>query len=364
MFEFLELLFSTKGTVGRAVWWIGQILAMVAICILGFIALLVVGYAINTADPSALAHAFPNLNSITPAEKALDWSAVKSVKGELFAIGALILVVYWSSMAIEIKRWQDRGMPGGLVFIRFVGPCFQIYQAWHHVEPLTIAVFGGCLLLIDLILLIQLGFLPGVEAHAPPGSRRNVTESSLRPGGRVTQSHRPGPPARPEPQSSGAGKFVLGFFCALLVFGAVGAAYFLGYVTVPKLSSLQAGGTNGLTNNPIASSPPPVIAAAAPKPVAPPAATSPGINDNFLSREHADHDDMTAMYAKDWVIVNGEKLSGITQVTAIPGIQVNIVTADGDMNVMAASLPPGFRDLWGITPEKLEAANQPPKTSQ
>jgi uncharacterized membrane protein YhaH (DUF805 family) len=355
MFGFLELLFSTSGTVGRAVWWLSQILTVVLLGILGSIALLVIGYAVNAADPSAVAHAYPNLSAFTPAEQALGWTAVKSMERPLFAVGAVALVVFWSNMAIEIKRWQDRGLPGGLVFIRFAGPVFLIYQRWHHVEPMTIAVFEGCLLLVSLFVLIQLGCLPGVKAKATQGSRPSSRESASRPGGHPTQGYRQAQPPRPAPQSSG--KFILGFFCALVLFGGVGAAYFLGYVSIPKLSYLQPGGTNGLTNNPAPVSAPPVIAhAPAPAPTPPPSSS---INDDFLNRERDDHDSMTTMYAKDWVIVDGEKLSGIRQVTAIPGIQVNIVYADGDTNVMAASLPPGFRDLWGITPEVLEAANKP-----
>jgi hypothetical protein len=83
------------------------------------------------------------------------------------------------------------------------------------------------------------------------------------------------------------------------------------------------------------------------------------LNDNILTREHLERDSMTAMYAKDWVIANGEKMTGITKVTVQPGIQVNITYSGGNTNVMAASLPAGFLGEWGITPEALEAANRP-----
>jgi hypothetical protein len=84
-----------------------------------------------------------------------------------------------------------------------------------------------------------------------------------------------------------------------------------------------------------------------------------GLNDNILTREHGEHDSMTTTYAKDWVIANGERLTGITRVTAAPGMQVTLVYSNGGKNIDAASLPQGFLDQWGITPAALAAANQP-----
>jgi hypothetical protein len=81
-------------------------------------------------------------------------------------------------------------------------------------------------------------------------------------------------------------------------------------------------------------------------------------NDDPLSREHTGDDSLVATYAKDWVILGGERLSGITRVVAAPHDQVTIVFANGTRNIPASSLPSGFLDDWKITQDKLDAANQ------
>jgi hypothetical protein len=61
-------------------------------------------------------------------------------------------------------------------------------------------------------------------------------------------------------------------------------------------------------------------------------------------------------FGKDWVIVDGVKMQGITFANPAPGGQVAIVYSDGGRNVPASSLPQGFLDAWKLTPEKFKAA--------
>jgi hypothetical protein len=60
-------------------------------------------------------------------------------------------------------------------------------------------------------------------------------------------------------------------------------------------------------------------------------------------------------FGKDWVIVDGVKMQGITFANPAPDGQVAIVYSDGGRNVPASSLPQGFLDAWKLTPEKLKA---------
>jgi hypothetical protein len=60
-------------------------------------------------------------------------------------------------------------------------------------------------------------------------------------------------------------------------------------------------------------------------------------------------------FAKDWVIVDGVKMQGITFANPAPGGQVAIIYSDGGRNVPASSLPQGFLDAWKLTPEKFKA---------
>jgi hypothetical protein len=64
-------------------------------------------------------------------------------------------------------------------------------------------------------------------------------------------------------------------------------------------------------------------------------------------------------FAKDWVMVDGQKISGITSAIPAPGAQVAILYADGGKNVPASSLPQGFLNAWNLSPERLKAADNP-----
>jgi hypothetical protein len=311
----------------------------------------------------------------------------------MILLSLTLLVAAWSFIAIEVKRWHDLDKSGWCVLLRLVSPILVATQ-------LPYAAIIGQIFVIALS--VVLGFFPGACAAGYNDTANRPAPAYSRPG-RFAANH-PSRPAQPVPPSSSPwGILALGCLFSLFLLCAVVIAFFLGRASLHKPSSLPFNSTSGATNS-VASSPPATNApapASAPSPanasalpntsvltnasspvtttvttVTPspptptaalpitatvtPAAVAPGsINDDILKREHVDQTDMTAMYAKDWVIANGQKLTGITKVTAIPGIQVNIVYSGGDTNLMAASLPPGFRDLWGITPEALEEANKP-----
>lgn len=62
-------------------------------------------------------------------------------------------------------------------------------------------------------------------------------------------------------------------------------------------------------------------------------------------------------FASDWVVVGGEKLSGISMVLAAPHGQVTVVFATGGRNIPVSKLPQGFLDVWRITPQRLKAVD-------
>ena len=157
--------------------------------------------------------------------------------------------------------------------------------------------------------------------------------------------------ARPSPGDSPWAIF------AALIFLAVGICVFAHFYYLPSTQT-------AMSSSPAAS--PPATVTAAPAPTAPPpapvAAPVPppgGVDDNILNRERADTDDLVATYARDWVIVDGQRLTGITSAVAAPQYQVTIASSSGGKNIPASSFPPGFLSLWSITPQALEAANQP-----
>lgn len=313
-----ELLFSASGCVGRAVYWIVGILTVMVDVVLMAIGFLIISHAANAAGGSTLAHAYPNLQALTPAQQA----AIRSVTVELCIVGGFLLLTIWVSFAIEIKRWHDRGMSGFWVLLRFVSAFLQFYSVRNHPTPEGALTVWAIILVIYLFQLIQLGFLPGVETSPPQGSRRYSTGAAVRPGGYPSRGYTPPPPP---PPSSGMGTFALGFLCALFLAGAVCAAYYLGYGSAPNLASLRSN-----------------LAVPAATPAPPPVA-----------------DSLPKTYGKDWVIADGERLNGITHVAASPGMQVTILYSNGGKNLPASSLPQAFLTQWGITPDVLEAANQP-----
>jgi hypothetical protein len=67
------------------------------------------------------------------------------------------------------------------------------------------------------------------------------------------------------------------------------------------------------------------------------------------------HGTANTNFAKEWIIVDGKKIEGITLANPAPGAQVAILYSDGGKNVPASSLPQGFLDAWKLTPEKLKA---------
>jgi uncharacterized membrane protein YhaH (DUF805 family) len=388
MTGFFELLFSPSGCVGRAVWWISLILIMIFAGVVSGIAGYLVVQAQMAANPDIAAamnaHTL-DLSKYSSAQMTHYWNtlwvAAQSVQYQLYPLGVLYLLAVWSGLAIEIKRWHDRGMSGFFVLLRFVPTGFWMYVQMNPKNMVALAIAAAISIFLALFVLIQLGFLAGVQTGPSPVSKRNYGPS---------QTRGPVGPARPVSQSSsGFGTFLFGFICAVFLVGGVGGAYYFEYGSLPGLPLTLTNSTNSVanvsapasgtaTNAPAADKVPvsaPVATNAPAPPVAPMPASAPvdftqpqappkNIGDNVLSRESGEHDSMSAMYGKNWVIANGEKLSGITQITALPGYQVHIVYALGDTTLKAATLPTDFLNQWSITPEALEIANRPPQTNQ
>ena len=358
MIEFLGLLFSPSGWAGRVVWWVSGILIVFAYICLGGTAMIVIGSAINALDPAAAhAHFQPfHFHTLTAAEKARDSAAIKSVQGELYVIGGVALLVFWTSIVIEIKRWHDRGMSGLWLLTRWIS--FAALGLGHF-------AFWVTWLLISLFRLVQLGCLPGVESYGH--------QTLARPGGYPARVGPRGYPPRTYSRAySGRGAAGTGFAVVLVLVIKVAFLAYRVAGTTPSTPHPTAAGSapDTLTtteNGPVASA----VPAAYPRPSVPGAplssavsVPSPGsIDNNILNREHVESDSMTKTYGKDWVIADGERMNGITQVAAAPGLQVTIIYSNGGKNLPASSLPQAFLTQWGITPDMLAAANQP-KTNQ
>ena len=72
--------------------------------------------------------------------------------------------------------------------------------------------------------------------------------------------------------------------------------------------------------------------------------------------ESAFHGTSATDYARDWVIVKGQKITGIIRANPAPNGQVALLDEDGGMNVPASSLPQGFLNAWDLTPARLNPA--------
>jgi uncharacterized membrane protein YhaH (DUF805 family) len=96
MGDFFELLFSFDGSVGRTVWWVARGIRLTA---------LVAAFAV---------------------EKSFD----EPVKPGIIMIPVWIIGL-WPMIAIEIKRWHDRGKSGAWILINlipFVGPIWSFIE--------------------------------------------------------------------------------------------------------------------------------------------------------------------------------------------------------------------------------------------
>lgn len=70
------------------------------------------------------------------------------------------------------------------------------------------------------------------------------------------------------------------------------------------------------------------------------------------------HGTAVGQFAKDWVIVDGERINGITLVLPARGAQASIIYSTGGRNVLADKLPQGFLDPWNLTPARLKSADR------
>jgi uncharacterized membrane protein YhaH (DUF805 family) len=305
----MGLLFSPFGRVGRLVWWVSGFFIAMAQVVLVVVALFTFKPLFQQYLAFCTQHPYP-----TPEQWHQEYQVALAYCGQHpaqllpFEIAEALLI--WSSIAIEIKRWHDRGMSGIWVILRGA-----------KVITSTMGAYGPWLLAAVLIFqIVELGFC-GSPYYISPG------EDDQKRGGTAAKSILWG--------------FFGGFaFLVLLVVGAIvaGGIYRAHH---PSTAGHWAASP----------SPAPVAAAfqmTTPEPVL--AAVLP---------ESAYHGAVTTAYGHDWVIVNGTRVSGIIAANPAPRAQVALLNSDGGQDVPAASLPQGFLDDWKLTPDRLKAADSP-----
>lgn len=298
MFDFL---FSPSGTVGRMAWWGMQVVTFLWMVIAGDLAITVIFSALH------LVH--------TPATST-EWvdALVKAISlrsGPLIAFLLIALAGFWCNLVIEIKRWHDRGMSGWWILLRLV-----------EILLPTRGALGIFLIPISLFQLVNLGFLG--QPRIPLLNARSRSEH-------VVSSMR----------------------IALRVGALIGLLCILAGVALPFLVHNSKAGH--VQSNPGTALPP---VATSPGTVLPPIATSIPAPVPVASHpldESAYHGTSATDFGLRWVIVDGQKVEGITSVRPAPDAQVSILDTDGGLNVPAAKLPQGFLDAWHITPQLLKS---------
>jgi hypothetical protein len=82
--------------------------------------------------------------------------------------------------------------------------------------------------------------------------------------------------------------------------------------------------------------------AISPEPIVAPPETSPAVSSPAASDTPAP----PPSFGGNWVMVNGQRISGITKVLPVSGGQVTIISSYGGQNVAATDLPEGFLEEW------------------
>ena len=134
-----QLLFTVKGRVDRATWWIASV-AFTCVWLLGI-------WSFSKVELPYRSSAYPYVA----------WLLI-----------AFLAVVWWSSNAIDVKRLHDRERSGWHVLIRILRDAALIALGYlgqgHQVSasdyaPILGIVWVACMLLI----LVECGFLPGTD---------------------------------------------------------------------------------------------------------------------------------------------------------------------------------------------------------
>lgn len=311
------LMFSRSGTIGRREWWFGQILLFVASLAIGLYALFVVEWVTHSQSLMQMIQTFANASHTAPDKERLV-SLIQARAGgyplHLIAILAMILALTWSSFTLDVKRWRDLGYSGFWVLTRFI-PGFLNSAGLH-----TLGAFAT--LTVFLTRIFFLGCSEGNYAYSadvryvPPA--KDATKAKL---GQAQKE-----PAFP------MALMIIGGLSVVIGLGVVVAI--TGLITALVLYDANAPKTAAL-------------------PVTPSVASAPAPSPDDLASKGTS----AKNFAKEWVMVDNQKVSGITAVKAVPAYQVAIIFAEGARRAPANTLPQGFLDAWGITPQVLQAAD-------
>ena len=172
----VDLFFSVRGRINRAQYWLGSF---------------VTGFVLMAGLVAASFAAGGAAENATKSE-----AAMAGVGAFALLFAPVLIIVCWTGLAIQIKRFHDRGRPWWFVLLPFVPALFigmaiaesvarggSPYQLMASVGPYS--VIGW---LINLYLFVELGCLSGVDGDnkygPPPGSARGPVEAP-RPSGAV-----------------------------------------------------------------------------------------------------------------------------------------------------------------------------------
>ena len=113
----MDLLFSFKGRINRAKWWLGVLILFVVQMVLWFVLAAVFGLssmgAMDSSDPAAMEAAMQQMSTM------------------MIPVGILVLVMLYPALAVYTKRWHDRNKSGWwslIILIPIVG------SIWFLVE--------------------------------------------------------------------------------------------------------------------------------------------------------------------------------------------------------------------------------------
>jgi uncharacterized membrane protein YhaH (DUF805 family) len=294
MFTFL---FWPGGCVGRAAWWWTQI------SIFLFIVLALVFYGvtvardINAGKPATTFASAGASQQIAMLRAALLDLQSRLERGDpvMWLPIILALVAEWVGIANEIKRWHDNGMTGAWILLR--------------VLPSLVRGIGGAyfgltvLVIVWLFQIYYLGFRAGGHRPISQPSRPNSSARSFLP-----------PPAPPTPGASRTistpsvprkeGGLLRNFGMALVVLVLIAGAGVGGFMLRGSVPSKSAS------------------------------------------------DSVDGAFGKDWVVINGEKLTGISSVVVTSHNDISLVGSTGMKVFPKSSLPAGFLSGWNIATDK------------
>ena len=162
---FVAFLFSPFGCVGRSAWWMTKLVYPLILVVA--LVYLIFPLFFDPHAQELLKHYRTSQSHDDAVQfQAYLYDQAATFTNRTWAVVALIVLIYWSTLAIEIKRWHDRAMSGFWVLLDFVPLAIHHFQG----HPLTgnEYIFVVCLWIFQLI---QLGFLGTVLDRSPIGGK-------------------------------------------------------------------------------------------------------------------------------------------------------------------------------------------------